>query len=168
MIFLYEDLQWGDGEAVAGVNAGDGINFITVPGSLSQDISSISETSNVGDPGMWIFSGNKFATKHIIDCNPTTLQYSIICSMYATAHLSLSVLFILYTVPGKPPSTAPENFRASFKMPTSIKFTWSALEDDGIVRWYIITCQEADYTFVVRRYDMLYTCSDTSLINSQN
>ena len=55
VIFLYEDLQWGGGEAVAGINAGDGINFITIPGSLSQDILSITETSNVGNPGVWMF-----------------------------------------------------------------------------------------------------------------
>ena len=55
VIFLYKDLQWGGGEAVAGINAGDGINFITIPGSLSQDILSLTETSNVGNPGVWIF-----------------------------------------------------------------------------------------------------------------
>ena len=55
MIFVYEDLQWGGGEAVAGINAEDGTNFITIPGSLSQDILSITETSNVYDPGVWIF-----------------------------------------------------------------------------------------------------------------
>jgi len=55
VIFIYEDLQWGGGRAIAGINAGDGINFVTIPGSLSVDILSITETSNVGDPGVWIF-----------------------------------------------------------------------------------------------------------------
>ena len=55
VIFIYEDLQWGANEAVAGINAGDGTNFILIPGSLSPNISNITETSNVDDPGVWIF-----------------------------------------------------------------------------------------------------------------
>jgi len=55
VIFIYVDLQWGGGKAVSGINAGDGTNFITIPGSLSVDILSITKTSNVGDPGVWIF-----------------------------------------------------------------------------------------------------------------
>ena len=68
MIFLYEDLQWGGGKAVAGINAGDGTNFITIPGSLSQNILSITETSNVGDPGVWIFE---------VDTGNLTILYTL-------------------------------------------------------------------------------------------
>ena len=69
VIFLYahERIQWttgdssngfnglGGNEAVAGINAGDGINFFTIPGSLTPDIINIDETSNVGMPGIWMF-----------------------------------------------------------------------------------------------------------------
>jgi len=53
VIFIYEDLQWGGGGGtIAGINAGDGINFVIIPGSISL---SLTKTSNVGDPGVWIF-----------------------------------------------------------------------------------------------------------------
>ena len=69
VIFLYADgeIQWTTGdrsggyrgfggtEALAGINAGDGKNFVTIPGSLTPKIISITQTSNVGNPGVWIF-----------------------------------------------------------------------------------------------------------------
>ena len=42
-------------EALAGINAGDGVNHITVPGSLTSSIINIAQTSNVGIPGVWMF-----------------------------------------------------------------------------------------------------------------
>ena len=42
-------------EALAGINAGDKINHITIPGSRTPEIINITRTSNVGVPGMWIF-----------------------------------------------------------------------------------------------------------------
>ena len=69
VIFLYADggIQWttgddsdgvgglGETEALAGINVGDGINSITIPGSLTPSIINISKTSNVGIPGIWMF-----------------------------------------------------------------------------------------------------------------
>ena len=67
VIFLYADLQWTTGdnsfgddglggtEALAGINAGDGVNSITIPGSRAPNITNLVMTSNVGDPGVWIF-----------------------------------------------------------------------------------------------------------------
>ena len=69
VIFLYADggIQWTTGddsgginglggtESVAGINAGDGINSITIPGSLTPSIINITQTSNVGIPGVWMF-----------------------------------------------------------------------------------------------------------------
>ena len=55
---MYDDIQWptpDDDEALAGINAGDGINHITVPGSLTTNISDIEETSNIDVPGIWVF-----------------------------------------------------------------------------------------------------------------
>ena len=69
VIFLYPDrrIQWTTGdasggtsglggtEALAGIDAGDLINFVTIPGSLTPDIINITETSNVGIAGIWMF-----------------------------------------------------------------------------------------------------------------
>ena len=70
IIFLYADglIQWTTGEdsgginglggnaATAGYDAGDLVNFFNVPGSGTPEIINITRTSNVGNPGMWIFS----------------------------------------------------------------------------------------------------------------
>ena len=70
VIFLYADgeIQWTTGdasggsdglggtEALAGINAGDGVNHITIPGSLTPSIINIAQTSNVGIPGVWMFN----------------------------------------------------------------------------------------------------------------
>ena len=68
VIFLYADgeIQWttsdetGSGgfggiEAQVGINAGDGVCFTTVPGSMTPEIVNIDTTSNVAIPGVWIF-----------------------------------------------------------------------------------------------------------------
>jgi len=41
--------------ALAGINAGDGRTFVTIPGSLTSRIINIPRTSNVGIPGIWMF-----------------------------------------------------------------------------------------------------------------
>ena len=45
----------GGNEALAGINAGDSVNSITIPGSQTPSIINIAQTSNVGIPGVWIF-----------------------------------------------------------------------------------------------------------------
>ena len=42
-------------EALVGINAGDSINHVTVPGSRTSSIINIARTSNVGIPGTWMF-----------------------------------------------------------------------------------------------------------------
>ena len=68
-IFLYADgrIQWttgsnsggfgglGGSEALAGINAGDGINSYTIPFSRTSSIINIDETSNIDVPGTWMF-----------------------------------------------------------------------------------------------------------------
>ena len=57
-IYLYADglIQWSnEGRASAGYNAGDGIAYYMIPESLSQDIIYISLTTNVEQPGVWVF-----------------------------------------------------------------------------------------------------------------
>ena len=46
----------GGTEALAGINGGDGYNSYTIPGSLTSSIINITQTSNVGIPGRWMFS----------------------------------------------------------------------------------------------------------------
>ena len=72
-MFLYacDGIQWttddhsggvnglGGNEALAGINAGDGINSITINGSLTPEIINIDKTSNVGSPGIWMFQIGK-------------------------------------------------------------------------------------------------------------
>ena len=67
VMFLYADLQWTTGdssfgndglggtEALAGYNAGDQINSYTIAGSRTSGIINLTQTSNVGIPGTWIF-----------------------------------------------------------------------------------------------------------------
>ena len=45
----------GGTEALAGINAGDYINYVTVPGSQTPDIINITKTSNIDVPGIWMF-----------------------------------------------------------------------------------------------------------------
>ena len=52
-------------EALAGINAGDNINHITVPGSQSPDIINITRTSNIGIPGVWMFRVGRSMYKYI-------------------------------------------------------------------------------------------------------
>lgn len=57
-MFLYNDIQWTSttrGAALAGINAGDGQNHVTIFGSRTSSIHNIQKTSNVGVPGVWIF-----------------------------------------------------------------------------------------------------------------
>ena len=69
VILLYADLQWtapnqcnGNGvctpatnPAQAGFSAGDGMRYFTVNGSGTDAVLSLNSTSNVGQPGVWIF-----------------------------------------------------------------------------------------------------------------
>ena len=70
VIFLYADgrIQWAN-RALAGLNAGDGINYETVPGSLTSRIATISRTTNVGVPGIWMFKVDEGIVT--IVCMPT-------------------------------------------------------------------------------------------------
>ena len=46
---------FGGTEALAGINVGDGVNSITIPGSLTPSIINVTYTSNVGIPGVWMY-----------------------------------------------------------------------------------------------------------------
>jgi len=68
VIFLYahEEIQWSIDKdpftrfhALAGISAGDGINFNTIPESQTIEITNIDKKSNVGIPGVWMFQAGK-------------------------------------------------------------------------------------------------------------
>ena len=60
-IYVSGGIQWTTSDstnginAIAGINAGDGVNAVLINGSLTPSIINISQTSNVGIPGVWIF-----------------------------------------------------------------------------------------------------------------
>ena len=62
--FLYADglIQWTRDGVQIGIDGGDGMNYFTVPGSLTPEIINITHTSNVNRPGLWIFK----LDRHII------------------------------------------------------------------------------------------------------
>ncbi|XP_065894648.1 sushi, nidogen and EGF-like domain-containing protein 1 [Dysidea avara] len=84
VIFLYAHgrIEWTTGdasdgflgllgtEALAGINAGDGMTFITISGSRTPDIINIAETSNVGIPGVYIYRVDPASNKHKLNNNP--------------------------------------------------------------------------------------------------
>lgn len=49
----------GGTPATVGIDSGDMVNFMSVPGSGTADVINISSTSNVGIPGMWLFQINQ-------------------------------------------------------------------------------------------------------------
>lgn len=82
VIFLYPHgrIRWTTGdysggsyglggtEALAGISAGDGRNSVTIPGSLSPNIINITQTSNVGIRGIWIFKtgqGKLYSSRYV-------------------------------------------------------------------------------------------------------
>ena len=82
---MYGDIQWFNFGALAGINAGDGVDHITIPGSLTPSIVDIEETSNVGIPGMWIFRFEKGKWMHIIKyviCHNSIVIRSLRTRMY--------------------------------------------------------------------------------------
>ena len=68
--FRYNTLQWTTGDASggtgglggtpaqAGFDAGDGVNFFTLPGSQTSDVLQLASTTNIpgGPAGLWVFS----------------------------------------------------------------------------------------------------------------
>ena len=64
VLFLYVDIQWiragsGDPPALVGFNAGDRVNFHTIPESQTPDVANLPSISNVGILGLWIFKASE-------------------------------------------------------------------------------------------------------------
>ena len=68
-------------EALAGINAGDGYNSYTIPGSQTPIIVNITQTSNIGVPGVWIYN---FKCMYCINihCHLHSYMYSLLYSIH--------------------------------------------------------------------------------------
>ncbi|XP_062913374.1 alpha-tectorin-like [Mobula hypostoma] len=74
IIFNYGNIEWTTGTASggnlltglggtpaqAGFNSGDSLSFFTIPGSRTSEIIDIETTSNVDEPGRWVFRTDTF------------------------------------------------------------------------------------------------------------
>ena len=56
-IFQYADgsIQWPSSGAQVGFNAGNNVNYVNIPGSRTPSILSITNSSNIGVGGQWVF-----------------------------------------------------------------------------------------------------------------
>ena len=115
-MFMYAEgrMQWTTGdssggygglygtEALAGINAGDGINYVTVSGSRTPDIINITRTSNVGIPGVWMFQVGRCTYMCNIDMYNLAISILIITSFptlqstYVTNVFQYVEVFISY------------------------------------------------------------------------
>ena len=88
VMFLYADgkIQWSR-RALAGINAGDGVNYTIIPGSRTPNIITISRTSNVGILGVWMF---KVAEGMYVMC-----MYNNICDRVCKNQSYLHIKFHL-------------------------------------------------------------------------
>ena len=87
---MYVDIRWTTRD-LAGVNAGDGVNHITIPGSLTPSILDIEETSNVGTPGRWIFKVGEGMYPSSVEHN---LASQIICSCGTCATIKIYMIHV--------------------------------------------------------------------------
>ena len=53
-VFIYEDIQWERSTQI-GFNFGDEEHSLTIPETYSDQILNISQLTNVGEPGVFIF-----------------------------------------------------------------------------------------------------------------
>ena len=71
LLYLHDGIQWttgdasggrnglGGNEAVAGINTGNLLTALSIPGSGTPSIINIDETTNVEIPGVWMFQVGK-------------------------------------------------------------------------------------------------------------
>ena len=88
VMFMYAagKMQWTTAkysytEALAGINAGDGINYYTIPGSRTPNILNITRSTNVGIPGTWIFKvGGMYVCNGVGATEQVATVYVHICT----------------------------------------------------------------------------------------
>ena len=63
MFFLYADGLIPNPQRLVqiGIDGGDGVNHYTVPNSRTPDIVNITRTSNVNQPGLWVFKVDNYS-----------------------------------------------------------------------------------------------------------
>ncbi|XP_065894702.1 sushi, nidogen and EGF-like domain-containing protein 1 [Dysidea avara] len=69
VIFLYDDggIEWGRG--LAGINAGNRVSSVTIPGSRTVNILNIDQTTNIGIPGVWVFQVDRVSMQQWLKAN---------------------------------------------------------------------------------------------------
>ena len=81
----------GGTEALAGINAGDGTTSVTIPGSLTPSIINITQTSNVGIPGVWMFKVGNGKACYLIIASKLSMCYYYYCYIAKFIHSSFTL-----------------------------------------------------------------------------
>ena len=98
-MFLYVDgeIQWTTGDASggtaglsgtpaqAGFNAGNGVNYYSLPGSRTPNVINVANSTNAAVPGLWIFK---------VDSNSVAIPTSPSMCKQADSSLKLINMFI--------------------------------------------------------------------------
>lgn len=74
VIFLYADGEIQRSNGQAGINAGDGVNFITIPSNTN-----VTQTSNVDIPGVWMFQVDRGNAHMYVLLSKYTLAHTYKC-----------------------------------------------------------------------------------------
>lgn len=83
VLFLYADgeMQWTTGDASGGTaglggtpaqvgfNAGNGVNYYSLPGSQTPNVINVVNSTNAAVPGLWVFKVDSHST--VIPTNPS-------------------------------------------------------------------------------------------------
>ena len=67
-------------EALAGINAGDQTNHITIPGSQTPGILNVTRTSNIDIPGMWMFKVGGGMYVYVVHTYGCLYMYIYVCT----------------------------------------------------------------------------------------
>ena len=82
ILFLYADhlIQWSSHGAQVGIDGGDGINYFSIPTSRTADIVNITSTSNVNQPGLWIFKVDTYIIGGMVKIRTLNIYFkSLLC-----------------------------------------------------------------------------------------
>jgi hypothetical protein len=72
-IYNYGQLSWYEnGKSYALYNGGDGIKYLILPGSLTNDILKLTNLSNIGIPGKWVFNSSIYSSASTTVTLPTS------------------------------------------------------------------------------------------------
>uniref|UniRef100_K1PT21 Sushi, nidogen and EGF-like domain-containing protein 1 n=1 Tax=Magallana gigas TaxID=29159 RepID=K1PT21_MAGGI len=79
VVFNYNKITWAKSTQV-GINAGDGINYYSVPGSMKDSMLNLTQMSNVGVPGQFVFRVDVRVNPDIDECLPDPCHNNGTCT----------------------------------------------------------------------------------------